>query len=290
MGHSRWTAGARELARQFWDTDPGFTLVMTSLGALGGAFFRGGLVRKVVTAYSGNSFPTYTPNPIFRQAYESGEVEVEHWSILTLSQRLEAAARGLPAAVTGSLVGSSMADNDAFTGRRLAVRAARPARAARARCRVGPRRSGRPGRQPRVLRAVARRALGCLGGPAGRRGDGRAGARRRRGPRASGPHPGPSCAGGRRGAVRRAPGRLLRAGPARAQLRRGHRALERGGRRRGTRRVRPLCRGVGARARRRTRSISPGRRGTVAMARRPVRPDVVEGRRGRHADRRGPPR
>jgi acyl CoA:acetate/3-ketoacid CoA transferase alpha subunit/acyl CoA:acetate/3-ketoacid CoA transferase beta subunit len=114
MGHSRWTAGARELARQFWGTDPGFTLVMTSLGALGGAFFRGGLVRKVVTAYSGNSFPTYTPNPIFRQAYESGDVEVEHWSILTLSQRLEAAARGLPAAVTGSLVGSSMADNDAF--------------------------------------------------------------------------------------------------------------------------------------------------------------------------------
>ena len=115
MGHSRWTAGARELARQFWGTDPGFTLVMTSLGALGAAFFRGGLVRKVVTAYSGNSFPTYTPNPIFRRAYESGEVEVEHWSILTLSQRLEAAARGLPAVVTGSLVGSSMADNDAFT-------------------------------------------------------------------------------------------------------------------------------------------------------------------------------
>ena len=114
MGHSRWTAGARELARQFWGADPGFTLVMTSLGALGGAFFRGGLLRKVVTAYSGNSFPTYTPNPIFRQAYESGDVEVEHWSILTLSQRLEAAARGLPAAVTGSLVGSSMADNDAF--------------------------------------------------------------------------------------------------------------------------------------------------------------------------------
>ncbi len=115
MGHSRWTAAARELARQFWGTDPGFTLVMTSLGALGAVFFRGGLVRKVVTAYSGNSFPTYTPNPVFRKAYESGEVEVEHWSILTLSQRLEAAARGLPVAVTGSLVGSSMAENEAFT-------------------------------------------------------------------------------------------------------------------------------------------------------------------------------
>src|SRR6204780_5609479 len=114
MGHSRWTAAARELARQFWGSDPSFTLVMTSLGALGAAFFRGGLVRKVVTAYSGNSFPTYNPNPIFRHAYESGEVEVEHWSILTLSRRLEAAARGLPAAVTGSLVGSSMGGNGAF--------------------------------------------------------------------------------------------------------------------------------------------------------------------------------
>lgn len=115
MGHSRWTAAARELARQFWGSDPGFTLVMTSLGALSAPFFQGGLVRKVVTSYSGNSFPTYTPNPIFRQSYESGAVDVEHWSILTLSQRLEAAARGLPAAVTGSLAGSSMAENDAYT-------------------------------------------------------------------------------------------------------------------------------------------------------------------------------
>jgi acyl CoA:acetate/3-ketoacid CoA transferase alpha subunit/acyl CoA:acetate/3-ketoacid CoA transferase beta subunit len=115
LGHSRWTAGARELARQFWGQDPGFTLVMTSLGALSALFFRGGLVKKVVTAYSGNSFPTYNPNPIFRKAYESGEVEVEHWSILTMAQRMEAAARGLPAMVTGSLAGSSMAANEGFT-------------------------------------------------------------------------------------------------------------------------------------------------------------------------------
>ncbi len=115
LGHSRWTAGARELARQFWGTEPGFTLVMTSLGALGALFFEGGLVRRVVTAYSGNSFPTYSPNPIFARAYESGAVEVEHWSILTLAQRMEAAARGLPGAVTGSLQGSSMAANEGFS-------------------------------------------------------------------------------------------------------------------------------------------------------------------------------
>ncbi len=115
LGHSRWTAAARELARQQWGTDAGLTLIMTSLGALSALFFRGGMVRRVVTAYSGNSFPSYAPNPIFQHGYRSGGVEVEHWSILTLGQRLEAAARGLPAVVTGSLAGSDMAANDAFT-------------------------------------------------------------------------------------------------------------------------------------------------------------------------------
>jgi acyl CoA:acetate/3-ketoacid CoA transferase alpha subunit len=115
LGHSRWTAAARELARQQWGTDAGLTLIMTSLGALGALFFRGGMVGKVITAYSGNSFPAYAPNPIFQRGYQSGAVEVEHWSILTLGQRLEAAARGLPAVVTGSLTGSDLAGNDAFT-------------------------------------------------------------------------------------------------------------------------------------------------------------------------------
>ena len=104
-GHSRWTAAAREMARQYWGSDAGFTLVMLSLSSLGALFFRGQMVRKVVTTYSGDTFPTYTPNPIFQEAYASGAVEVEHWSILTFTQRLEAAARGLPAIVTGSLAG-----------------------------------------------------------------------------------------------------------------------------------------------------------------------------------------
>ena len=113
-GHSRWTAAARELARQHWGSDAGFTLAMVSLSSLGALFFRGGMVKKVVTAYSGDTFPTYTPNPVFARAYAAGEVEVEHWSILTFAQRLEAAARGLPAMVTGSLQGSSMAANEGF--------------------------------------------------------------------------------------------------------------------------------------------------------------------------------
>ena len=112
--HSRWTAAARQLVRTWWGRDPGFTLVMLSLSSLGALFFRGGLVDKVVTGYSGDVFPNFSPNPWFADAYLTGQVEVEHWSFLTFLQRLEAAARGLPAVTTGSLAGSSMADNPGY--------------------------------------------------------------------------------------------------------------------------------------------------------------------------------
>jgi acyl CoA:acetate/3-ketoacid CoA transferase alpha subunit/acyl CoA:acetate/3-ketoacid CoA transferase beta subunit len=114
VGHTRWSAATREVVRQWWGRDPAFVLVMLSLSSLGALFFRGGLVRKVVTGYSGDTFPNFTPNPWFARAYESGAVEVEHWSFLAFSQRLEAAARGLPAIVTRSIAGSSMERNDGF--------------------------------------------------------------------------------------------------------------------------------------------------------------------------------
>jgi acyl CoA:acetate/3-ketoacid CoA transferase beta subunit/acyl CoA:acetate/3-ketoacid CoA transferase alpha subunit len=114
VGHTRWTAATRELVRQWWGRDPGFTLVMLSLSSLGALFFRGNLVNKVITGYSGDTFPNFTPNPWFAKAYERADVEVEHWSFLAFSQRLEAAARNLPAVVTRSIAGSSMAANDGF--------------------------------------------------------------------------------------------------------------------------------------------------------------------------------
>ena len=114
VGHSRWSAAAREVVRQWWERDPQFTLVMLSLSSLGALFFRGGLVKQVITGYSGDTFPNFTPNPWFQRAYTSGAASVEHWSFLAFAQRLEAGARGLPAIVTRSIAGSSMADNDAY--------------------------------------------------------------------------------------------------------------------------------------------------------------------------------
>src|SRR5882724_11730986 len=114
VGHTRWTAATREVVRQWWGRDPRFTLAMLSLSSLGALFFRGQLVNKVITGYSGDTFPNFTPNPWFAGAYKRGEVDVEHWSFLAFSQRLEAAARGLPAVTTRSIAGSSMEANDAY--------------------------------------------------------------------------------------------------------------------------------------------------------------------------------
>ncbi|MEJ2870469.1 CoA-transferase [Actinomycetospora sp. OC33-EN08] len=114
MGHSRWSALVRELARQHWRRDSGFTLIMASLSSLGTVLVRAGCLRKVVSVYSGDSFPVFTPNPVFQAGFR--EIEVEHWSFLTYVARLRAAATGAPAAVTTSLAGSTMSvENDAYT-------------------------------------------------------------------------------------------------------------------------------------------------------------------------------
>src|SRR4029077_682017 len=74
VGHARWSAASREVVRQWWGRDPQFTLIMLSLSSLGALFFRGGLLRRVITGYSGDTLPNFTPNARFAEAYERGEV------------------------------------------------------------------------------------------------------------------------------------------------------------------------------------------------------------------------
>jgi acyl CoA:acetate/3-ketoacid CoA transferase alpha subunit/acyl CoA:acetate/3-ketoacid CoA transferase beta subunit len=70
---------------------------------------QGGLAARLVTAFCGDTFPAPSPHPIYQRAFiEAQDVELESWSLLTIAQRLRAAAEGLPFAVTRSLAGSSM--------------------------------------------------------------------------------------------------------------------------------------------------------------------------------------
>ena len=125
-----------EIIRQFWGRDPGFTFI-----AYGGSctnlvpFLVGGLVKKVLASYLGDSYPFPAPNPLIQKAFAEGKVEFEEWSMLTLTQRLAAGAMGLPFFPTRSLAGSSLADNlagftrikDPFSGEEVGlVKALRP--------------------------------------------------------------------------------------------------------------------------------------------------------------------
>ena len=218
-GHSRWTAAAREMARQHWGADAGFTLVMLSLSSLGALFFRGQMVRKVVTTYSGDTFPTYTPNPIFQEAYASGAVDGR----ALVDPHLHPAPRGRGARAAGHRDGLARRARrwrrtTPFTVADTAVRAGRAAGAARARRHPRPRRGRRPGGQRGAVRAPPRRGVGGVGGAA-----------RAWWPRSSAwwsastgsghrvEDPRPPRAGGGRGALRRPSRRAVRAAGSRCR-------------------------------------------------------------------------
>lgn len=110
--HARGTGAAWEVLRQFHGTDPGFTFLSVSMSTNVSPLVHAGLARKIVTSWSGDTYYTPGPNAAYQRAWASG-VEFEHWSILTFSQRLAAAARGLAWTATRSLVGSSMAADNA---------------------------------------------------------------------------------------------------------------------------------------------------------------------------------
>jgi acyl CoA:acetate/3-ketoacid CoA transferase alpha subunit/acyl CoA:acetate/3-ketoacid CoA transferase beta subunit len=110
-------AAILEIARQFYGTKPGFTLIMRGIRDTVSILIHLGLIKKVITAFSGNVYPWYSPNPVTQKAYVRSEVELEDWSILTLPLRLMAGALGVGVMPTTSLIGSSMAESNknAFT-------------------------------------------------------------------------------------------------------------------------------------------------------------------------------
>jgi len=115
--HSAPGAAIYEIVRQFHGTNPGFTLIMRGIRDTVSILIHLGLVKKVITAFSGNVYPWYSPNPVTQKAYVHREVDLEDWSILTLPLRLMAGALGVGVMPTTSLIGSTMAlrNKEAFT-------------------------------------------------------------------------------------------------------------------------------------------------------------------------------
>jgi acyl CoA:acetate/3-ketoacid CoA transferase alpha subunit len=105
---SRPYAAVYELCRQFQGTHPQFEYICSSLTFSMLPMVHLKLLRKAITAYAGYSYPTPGPSPVIVRALERKELEIESWSLLTISERLLAGAMGVPFITTRSLIGSSL--------------------------------------------------------------------------------------------------------------------------------------------------------------------------------------
>jgi len=97
-----------ELVRQFHGQDPRFTLYSLGLTTAYSLLVHTGLLRKITTTFLGDSYPSPGPNPVFQNALREGTVDIRHWSLLAIVQRLKAGAMGVGALPTKSILGSSM--------------------------------------------------------------------------------------------------------------------------------------------------------------------------------------
>jgi acyl CoA:acetate/3-ketoacid CoA transferase alpha subunit len=97
-----------ELVRQFREKNPRFTLVSLGLTTVYSLLVQAGLLSKAITTFLGDSYPSPGPNPVFQRALREGTMEVEHWSMLAMVQRLKAGALGVGFLPTRSILGSTM--------------------------------------------------------------------------------------------------------------------------------------------------------------------------------------
>ncbi|MBI4310675.1 MAG: hypothetical protein HY681_02745, partial [Chloroflexi bacterium] len=106
-------AAINEIARQFWDKEPGFTLVMLRLGGgHAGHLVLGGLVKKIIGSSYVDNYPTPAPMRVVQAAYKERKIELETWSLLSLIQRFIAGAQGLPFMPTKSLLSTSFEEEN----------------------------------------------------------------------------------------------------------------------------------------------------------------------------------
>lgn len=110
--HCCSSAAILEIAREFYGKKPDFTLIMRGIRDTVTILLHLGLAKKVITSFSGNVYPWYSPNPVAQKAYAGKEVELEDWTVLTLPLRLMAGALGVGVMPTTSLVGSSLAETN----------------------------------------------------------------------------------------------------------------------------------------------------------------------------------
>lgn len=115
-GWANSVATLYQIVRRFNDTKPGFTFISAAANSfLLAPMLSAGLVKKVITTFWGDGYPYPGPNRVIQEAFASGEVELEEWTMLTFVLGLMAGAMNIPFFPTKSILGSDIAGvNTAF--------------------------------------------------------------------------------------------------------------------------------------------------------------------------------
>jgi acyl CoA:acetate/3-ketoacid CoA transferase alpha subunit len=104
-----------EIVRQFHGHDANFTVSCLGAAENINILISAGLVKRLVCGYTGLAFPSPVISGVIQRGLQEG-LEIENWSFLTIIERLIAGALGLPFMPTGSLKGSSIAEENEERG------------------------------------------------------------------------------------------------------------------------------------------------------------------------------
>lgn len=110
--HNRSHTAVYEVARQFKD-QKNLTLVATGLLEYASILVSAGAVRRLESAFCGNTYPAPAPSKVLQNMYAEDESSDPDWTNLTMTLRLMAGAMGWPFVPVNSLYGSGLwRDND----------------------------------------------------------------------------------------------------------------------------------------------------------------------------------
>jgi len=107
------SAAICEIIRQFRGKNPEFTLIQSTVTGHALNLVHCRLVKKLICSVCANISASGRPSKIIQAACESRQIEMENWTLNSLQQRLMAGAMGVQFMPTRSVVGSSIADDNA---------------------------------------------------------------------------------------------------------------------------------------------------------------------------------
>jgi acyl CoA:acetate/3-ketoacid CoA transferase alpha subunit/acyl CoA:acetate/3-ketoacid CoA transferase beta subunit len=107
------SAAICEIIRQFWGKNPEFTLIQSTVTGVALALVHSRLVKKLICSVGANIAASGRPSKVIQDACENKQIELENWTLNSLQQRLMAGAFGVPFMPTRSVLGSSIAEDNA---------------------------------------------------------------------------------------------------------------------------------------------------------------------------------